>query len=659
MTAITHPEQDVDLDELSRAWLHWWDAVVPATGPITAAVPWRTLGIGLPAMYGNPGHALRGPLATCWMGFDPERGIVHAVRTWDPSEDSKPPVPEGRWRLSTPDISLGKGMDAIWERNGVSGFRYPTLPLPIRFAGAKPDLTKFIQARSLPFHHFVELTGLPQKSLALATIEPGDADERMGFGRKLWPPSSSTIRGLLWIAGNSPAADVLPATARSRRIQALAVASPFASMIRRDGVSDTVVDPALPLVPDLAERLGVQPSTIQILSADATRRMAEDPLYVPAQFVDRRRILLDMLDAMSRPRLQDLVESMNLNRLDNLKEMASALAVSSHTSVARRIGHRMRSDAAGGWDWLRGDPDRWVHLRDIAEEFGRDVLWPCCPDPDLLKPSMAFDRQVSLRHVGLIALCSLPPLRLAAIVDEHMRGALRRAAAVASRSQWDFSVEAYWLPLAAPTTAPSGQMLRFLTTASELAREGLQLQHCVGDYVPDCLRRSSAIMSIGNWITPRDWQASSTVELGRGRGDQLQVQQHFGLGNSNPMAEDAASLQWWMAEAGAGRIAIDNDVLTPISGLASVQQLHGADWDTPEAHAARWDRWRRILGVRQSTAAAFLQHALSTVLREDDTSFVATDSRKWLDLVLTRAATLRAESSQEGEAADARSSATP
>ena len=659
MTAIPHPQQDVDLDELSSAWLHWWDAVVPDTGPITAAVPWRTLGIGLPTMHGNPGHALRGRLATCWMGFDPERGIVHAVRTWDPETDDKPPVPEGRWRSSTPDISTGDGMNEIWKRNGVSGFHYPSLPLPIRYAGVKPDIAKYLGARAVPFHHFVELTGLPQKSLALAAIEPGDAEERLGFDPKLWPPSSRTVRSLMWIAGNSPAANVLPATARNRRIQALAVAAPFASTIRREGVSDTVVDPARPLVPALSERLGLQPSTVQILSTDATRRMAEDPLYVPAQFVDRRRIVLDMLDAMSRPRLQDLVENLSSNRLDNLRAMASALAVSSHTSVIRRIGHRMRPDAAGGWDWLRGDPDRWVHLRDIAEEFGRDVVWPCCPDPDLLMQPMAFDLQVGLRHVGLIALCSLPPLRVAAIVDEHMRGALRRAAAVASGSQWDFEVEALWRPLAAPTTAPSGQMLRFLTKAGELAREGLQLQHCVGDYVQDCLRRSSAIMSIGNWVTPWDWKASSTVELGRDRGDQLQVQQHFGLGNSNPMAEDAASLQWWMVEVGAGRITIDNDVLTPISGLASVQQLHGDDWDTPAAHAARWDRWRRILGVRQSTAAAFLQHALSTVLLESDTSLVALDSRRWLDFVLDKAAALEAKAAQEQDAIAPRSLATP
>ncbi len=618
------------------AWLDWWD-VRDGEGPVVAAMPWRLLSREPPPARDSL-FLMRGLHTVAWLGYDPRHGLVQAVRPWDPDGEARPPLPSEGWQPCNGHFFTWPGVVDAWRKAGLTGHNYRELPMP-RHAGNDGardiDHRAAVQARfdvqDEPFGRFLIRCGIPRGAMLMALADFRDAP----FVRNAWLPRSLDVtRAALWLAGNEAGGGITAETARTRRQQALEAMPCFAHAVTRDVVTGRVVDPGLPLVPYLADRMGCQASTVRILAAAAAALRRARPGWVPPQHGGRRSAVLMLLDGMPRPVLGRLVVELDRQGWRSLEAMSELVGVPSITSMARHLGSGIRpapDDAPGGaWGWIGREPDRWAHFRDVAGEFGRDLLWPLRPGDgeahagrDPWGGNALFSPEETRRMCATVALVSLGAARLGAVLDAHMQGALRRAA---ERGSGGGIESTEWAPLALPVTAGTGQTLRFLATDRELAAEGVHMGHCVGDYDRACLEGRCAIMSIGNW-EGEDWRPSSTVEIRRDGGDGLEVAQHMGPGNAEPPDRDVMALGEWMDGVREGVIPLDDTALPVIVDTTSIAGALGGDWDSPPAHAARWDRWRRILDLRQGSLGAFLHHAVGLVMPPDDTGPLANECR--------------------------------
>ncbi len=627
-----------DFALMQAAWSGWWDLVEGETAHATgveAALPWRTAAVGIESPLEDLAFALPGPQRVTWIGYDPARGLVHGERVWDPDGHPRPLLPEV-WealsyetyhaRVKTP---LARAVDGEHQ--------YRSLPLPSWVAAQVPhDDAAEPVAMSWQVRHFLAHAGGPSfgRLTAVLGLPPrvvnqmqrsyhaDDLDQDVPssyLGR-----TPATMAGLLWCTGNdvrgshpwhlgmlqetpADAGEALPAAVlRARRVQAV-MSMPCFAWAMDQGHTAAVVDAGGELVPHLAERLGCQPSTVRILGA-ASAGMDGPGLACMGRSIASTEVRA-MLDGMPRSTLRDLVARMPSEGWQGIRDLSSQFYYSQQPpSVVRAVGARLRPDPGAGWDWLVPPEggDRWEHLDDVVEQLSRDLLWA----PEALADPVAEDRNRrdlhSARTLVLSGLASLGPRRLAAVLDAHMAGALRRAAEVSAAGEGS---AVRWAVPAEPVVVHTGQVVRFLASAHELAEEGLKLDHCVGDYADACETGRCAVMSIGRWVDG-EWAPSSTVELARSDDDGIEVVQHHGQGNREPPEGDVEVLRRWMAGLGTGETLFDLEVLPPPSTLAHIGRALGNAWHTPELAEARWDRWRRILDVRQRTAGAFLAHAV-------------------------------------------------
>ncbi len=601
------------------AWLSWWDVARPADGPVAVAMPLYAMTEGIPQRDGETVFALPGPQRVTWLGYDPARGLVSAAAGWDPARVPRPLPPALGWKPCDP-VLFTAGGPWLPEHGAVRpGHRYGSLPMPSDVAG-RSGLDRnavrevFQGVKDVPIGRFVDATGLSRLTLSLAL---GAYLPRVKVETAL-PRSRMVMKAVSWLLGSDPADGVDAATARHRRCQAIEAMPGFAPRIMGPGTTALVVDPALELAPALAEWSGCGAGTVRVLGA-ASAGVDEDVLWT-MQKAFREPSLTRMLDAVPRPVLSDLMKAVGEPGLEALDAMASRLESLGPPQALVHVGAGLRPGPDGGWGWLTGQERNWRHLEDVAKELSRDLLWPVQAAAEIrdgASPSRQDDRHLSAA-VGILA--SLGAARLGRVLAAHMDGSLRRAAEVRSGIE---DGPAYWPVPAEPVTASSGQTVRFLGSAAELAHEGERMRHCVGDYADACLEGRCAIMSVGDW-TDGEWEPSSTVELRRRDGDgDLEVVQHQGRSNDAPPAGDVRVVEEWIAGLETGETLFDHDALPAAGRTSTVADVLGTSWDSPEAHAARWDRWRRILDVRDRSAGDFLTRAVSRLVRDEDATWQA------------------------------------
>ncbi|MFK7934521.1 MAG: PcfJ domain-containing protein [Saprospiraceae bacterium] len=84
-----------------------------------------------------------------------------------------------------------------------------------------------------------------------------------------------------------------------------------------------------------------------------------------------------------------------------------------------------------------------------------------------------------------------------------------------------------------------------LTDENQLEREGQQMRHCVGGYVPQCRNRQSSIWSLRE-LNNKQWTSRMTIEVSRKR-TVVQARARF---NATPAREYQEVLKLWMEREG-------------------------------------------------------------------------------------------------------------
>ncbi len=617
-------------------WLDWWDIARPSDGPVTVAMPWRTMTPGAMQRIGRDAlFALPGSQRVSWIGLDPERGLVHASASWDPSAEPRPLPPATGWTPCDDAFFLAEAAFGPDRATMEPGHRYVSLPMPrraMREGGSTDAVCSGLrEVENVPLDRFLREAGLPYGVMksTMASFLEGTPIQRAEL-----PRFPAVMKAVLWVCGNDPAEGVPPAVARQRRRQAIEAMPCFAHLVMKPGATRQVVDPARRLVPWLADRLGLGEGTIRALGAASVRAMAAGRPVV--QYGPDERHLLTLLDGVPGTLLPTLLEETSPRVFRGVAAMAKSCSLAGMPPATLRfLGHGLRP-GDDRWEWL-SEASRWNHLHDVAGEFARDLLWPAetlASDPE--HPPGMHDPRGERRAVAAMLLASLGPSRLAAAIDAHMAGALRRAAGTGAGDGDDLR----WPALSAPSTSVSGHVLRFLTSSRELAYEGEAMGHCVGDYAEDCRDGRCAILSIGRWGGDDGhgvaWLPSSTVEIVRDHEGGLEIAQHYGRGNGNPSGVDADVLADWMDAVARGDVPLDDAALADASRMSSIEHALGGAWATPEAFAARWDRWRRLLDVRQRSAGDFVRHAVAVSVPPDDPCVRAEECRALAALVVAQ-----------------------
>lgn len=619
-TPVMTPGMIAAMSEMRRAerlMLDLWDTVRPGDGPVTAAMPWRTMAVDADRELQReaPDFALPGRQMVTWMGYSPGDGIVHGMSLWDPAAEARAPLPR-EWKACDLDLFRSLTREGMkGDRRAPYSFRKMPLPAHLRDAGfSSATLTHVMGvAQNIPLLHFVEALGVPGRVFGLIESSYGDPDAALSY--VALDKSTSTMATLMWCAGNTQtrhmrrtdgALGPVPAgIARERRLQAVLAMPGFTSVLVTPDITYGAIDRAEELVPALADRLGIQPSTVRILGrAGAAADGAT--LACMRRAMDSGAVLA-MLDAMPRSTLREMAAGLPAGGWTGLGELAFEFNYALPDEIVRHIGRGMRPAPEGSWDWLVTEGNRWQHTRDVTEQMSRDLLWPAEALADPAAEALAGRHDLADKLANL-ALGSLGAARVGRILDEHLEGTLRRAREVQAMGEAGI---AEWRVPAEPVTARTGQVMRFLCSGWDLAHEGTRMDNCVGDYGDACASGRCAVMSIGVWDGEGTWRPSSTVELRRGgEDDAVRVIQHHGQGNSQPPPEDADLLSGWLAGIETGETLFDQFVLPPTADLSHISLALGDNWNTPEAAAARWDRWRRILDVRHHGAGEFLQSAL-------------------------------------------------
>ena len=579
------------------AWNARWKLVKPEAGAVTAAVAWRTM-----VPYCPPGQAPTpfktvGPQRVTWLGYDPQQGLVHADAAWDPHTETSPQPPLAGWRVC--DIGFCRWMAPDKAQAGNRYF-FDQLPSPehlLRNRGIPLAMVRQEQLslQHLPFVRLIDALRLPLEVMR-SMFETDTPLDNRGLPLRSDP---RTFQTALWLAGNNPASGCTAHQAHQRRVQAVQALPCFSRQIMVEAALSQAVDQGLELIPRVAEHLGCSPSTVRILAATSIRNNLASSHLMHGWM--RNRNLIRALDAMPRDTLRSYSEALTIDQWTELSNMAVLISYSVPDEALSFLGSRLHPDQLASAASPLRNVTSWRHLRDVADEMARDLVWPA--QAALGGEINRCEESINLgTDLAAMALASLGPVRLPAVLEAHMTGALRRAEEVSAAGEDE---EATWPIPAEPVFARDGEIVRFLSSAAELAWEGSQMQHCVANYSQACQDGRCAIMSIGRWVYD-EWEPSSTVELGRREDGEIEVVQHQGRGNRDPAQRDVRVLEEWMSGLHTGETLFDHTVLPAQGRSANIDRVHGSLWNTREAAEARWDRWRRILDVRSRTAGDFL-----------------------------------------------------
>lgn len=278
---------------------------------------------------------------------------------------------------------------------------------------------------------------------------------------------------------------------------------------RYSGVA-AAIDAAMPLVDAIAREAGVRPSTI--------RRMAGIlPARLLSRMSDRQMIPWSVLDALP-PALfpanrADFKALTNLDRLVRPSFGEPGLDL-------KALVKRMPTTKPLRQQPLISTPDGASDFRDVLSDLRRH------------NPNAA----AVLSQLGLTALDTLNR-------DWH------RAVVQASAVPNGFESRFCWPAGFEPFHLQCGDLhLVELTTAAQLAAEGIALKHCVGTYAAACAQARSRILSVRD----AGGQPVSTIEVN----DEGRVVQHRGHRNGAPPREAIALQAEFEAALRSGRITL-------------------------------------------------------------------------------------------------------
>lgn len=270
----------------------------------------------------------------------------------------------------------------------------------------------------------------------------------------------------------------------------------------------------------------------------------------------------------------------------------------------RHLAASIRRHPVHGYDWLTASGNNpMAHASDVALDFARDILVPARARTGKTQDARKNESDFAFR---LLAAEGLPRLYKASLM--HLSGNVhgpRIGVSSPQGSEW---------PLPCGEEFAVGERtLRFLRTQRDLNAETSALTHCVKSYGEDCRRGRCSIMSVGDWDTEGMWRPTSTVEIRVDENGRPFSYQHRAERNAPPSHDDINALRGWLdLEAASTKTDAPLADWSHLSAYGHergnfVEDHLGEGWRTSEAHDYRWDRWRRILDVRDLSAADFVE----------------------------------------------------
>lgn len=144
-----------------------------------------------------------------------------------------------------------------------------------------------------------------------------------------------------------------------------------------------------------------------------------------------------------------------------------------------------------------------------------------------------------------------------------------------------------WPPMTDEVFAPNGLLIKPLTDPRELKEEGKSLNHCVGGYSNTCRDRGHHILSIRRMDGHHVEKLSTFEVLPFERGDMvLNIRQHRGKRNGNPVPEAIDAYEWYLNEIEGGRILLNYDRImefrTSEEVKDDIERICSYDWRKKE-----------------------------------------------------------------------------
>ena len=535
-----------------------------------------------------------------WLGWGPDRGLLTSDVPWNLSGGYPDPT-AAEWT----DLA------AVAEGHPIRPVRYATNPAwtTADRPGAVFRLLGYLpypmdNKAAAPSQFDVPTYGQLMNALmmeALSSMPGGTAEclDILSNSRLLGLGLPPQVEMLDWLLGADPTGYVGKSTAGSRRRQFVLSHPAVAMEAMISRMLTNAVDDGRQPFPVAAGTLKVSQPTMRLLASLPSDTAKSVRLRDP----DNAN-LLALLEAMDASWLP-AVRNMDDRGWRSVQALAKATKENGGEPgpVTRAVAASLRPER-GSLAWVGELGPGLDHLMDMSRAMACDLVLPALArgnERAQIGPMNIDDLQRALLCLGV--------RKLDRALRTHIGQEVDRARLGAAACYGEGDDEDGWGRAAPDAVGPGGQAMRFLASQADLDREGSALDHCVGSYGEKCSQRACAILSIGRWCPTSGgpWQPSSTVEFvlrAPAGGDTgiLDVVQHMGPGNDRPPKADQDALAWWRAEHTAGRIILHEGALLARQGYsASAEDLPyrlGAAWRTPEAHAHRWNAWRRILDVR-------------------------------------------------------------
>ena len=548
-----------------------------------------------------------------WMGWNPDIGIVHTWTDWN-SKEGNPGIPTTHWFPYSSKESLVPQKDF--------SLCFADLPFPSWAQGLQARTRELARQLSLQNKKYF-LQSLPEGTLdcigiiSTTTLKPSN----------LWNFTKYPLGNVLpmdtmnFLLGDNHHSGVGARQAGLRRRQFVQSYPVFSGLAANYNAQ---IDSGVGVVDYIADHLGCTRGVVKALSlVDETKcKCVHEFLNKPwglALIQGMPPSWLCSLRNMSVPAwesVDSLLENTGHNptkghvfggmTAKSMKPLSKSLQ--SWTRIVNHLGSTLLPDK-DGLEWLVDCASAWPHLEDTVRDMTHELLWPaqerCWPQRET---------RVNEHHLKAALLC-LGVRKLSRVLQAHLveniHGA-RLGLALGKDS-------AGWGQAAAPVVSPSGLTMRFLSNQAELDAEANGMNHCVGSYGQQCAEHTSAIMSLGHWskdLVPT-WNPSSTIELrmvAKSSRLQIQIAQHYGVSNKSPLEQDKKAAEWWLGQVNSGVIILNDGSL--IARHGDMQSIHGRElaiqailgeaWRTPQAHAHRWDRWKRLLDTRANSFGDWL-----------------------------------------------------
>jgi hypothetical protein len=548
------------------------------------------------------------------MGWSPEMGLVINQNDWNPTKGK--PIPGNVWKSAKDQIEFDRFRSEQAKQQRQSRFEknkhealvfidWTALPYPIQ-CGASQQI-KIEGAVKLQKENLRDfMFSFPQEVQNVYFHYIGDISREYSY--------FYFHKDLNFILGEDPSPSVDIEKAGLRRRQFI-TAYPFVTNTFLANEFQRRIDDGYPMLPALAQRLDTQEYIVRFLAGDfankdAIRRYIGTP---------RSLFLLEGMPASWLPHLYDVDRSV-WHYLDILLLQLPTSGMVLHAPLslqinnrpkkkneladiefARYLGSTLKPTKTDGLQWLAVNAEDTRHLFDMASNMATEMVLPAMVRIN----SQAYinDYHIITLQNAILAM-GVPKLKKALRV--HLENNVHDARlGFALEEGYVSPNDGLWKELTPPVVI-NYKTVRFLRSQAELTHEGKQLSHCVGNYGGQCEDRTSCIMSIGEWNKSKNsptWNPSSTVEIQMTPDGNFIKRQHYGYRNGMPTQQDRDILIQWFHSIANKDLLTDKSAIKYSKGQDYADQddlpiVLGEAWKTPEAHVHRWDRWRRILGVK-------------------------------------------------------------